>query len=424
MLPLAFVAFALTLVSAEDAVLGRIPAGHELLPGTLRVAHDGSRVACVVRKGKKEYPLVGDELGAGWYDVWPPVMHKSGKHLAFRVTKATARVVTASVVYNGKIIETDEWIGPVALDPESGAPAFLVSSGWINNADGSLTHAPMALHYGKAKGKKWVISSTNLPPSFPSAGGRLVCVGTKGGATSIMSLDAKGGEERLEHDASYPIEAIVSPDGREIAYTYLANAERPAYSRDESVFGVRRERIGKRDSKNRPPDASAGYESAGGPVFSDDGKHLAFRARSGIKFGIVLDGASGVKLGFDYVDAIRINPKGDGVAYRAARGCKPEVEGGEAVLHGGTASGGKWLVVHGDERSEEYELVGEPVWSPDGLLCAYAVNTKKGWRVLAGKASSEAFDEVSPLVWSQDGRTVHFASVAGDTIRWSALAVE
>jgi len=424
MLPLASVALAMALGFPDDAVLARIPAGYELVFGTVRAAHDGSRAACVVRKGEKEYPLDGDDLGAGWYDVWPPVMHPSGKHVAFRVTKSTALGATVSVIYNGKAVATDEWIGPVSLDPTNGTPAYLVSGGGVNNADGSLSHAPMAIHYGKAKGKKWVISSTNLAPSFPSDGGFLVCVGTKGGESSIFRVDAKGKEERLEHDASYPLEAVVSPDGREVAYTYMVNPQRPAHSNAESMFAVRRERIEGRDPKNRPRDASAGYESAGAPVYSADGKHLSFRARSGTKFGVVLDGAGGAKLEFDFVDAIRISPQGDRVAYRAAQGCKLKGLREDAVLHGGTASGGTWLVVHGDDRSQEHSFVGEPSWSPDGSRCAYAVHAKEGWRVVAGKAKSVAFDEVSPLVWSEDGRTVRFASVLGDTIRWSELAAE
>ncbi len=422
--PFAVLALVFAVQSAEDPLLGKIPAGFEIVPGSLRVADDGSRAACVVRKGEKEFPLVGDDLGTGFYSVWTPALHRSGKHVAFRVTKTTSRNATCSVIYNGRTVATDDYIGPVVLDPETGTPVYWVSSGWINNADGSLSHGPMTLHFGKAKGKKWVFASMQHAPSFPARGGSVFSVGSRGGDLTILRLDSKGKEQALEQDASSPIEVVVSPDGSEIAYTYLTNANKPSYSDDPSLCAVRRERIEGRDPKKPAPNESAGYESAGSPVFSPDGTHLAFRARAGNKFGVVLDHRSDVALEFDFVDAVSINPKSGVLAYRAAMGCKIEGEIEDSVLHGAEAKGGKWFVVFGEERSKQYEAVGEPVWSPDGSRCAYAAQTDSGWRVFHERLSSEAYDEISPLVWTPDGRSVQFAGLVDGEIRWSRLEVE
>ncbi len=159
-------------------------------------------------------------------------------------------------------------------------------------------------------------------------------------------------------------------------------------------------------------------------MYSADGKHVAFKILDKDKFGVVLDGASGVLPEYDFVDSLVVSPEGDQVAYVAGLECTVSEKRGYAVLSGTQATGSRWWVVHGQEKSREYTAVREPTWSPDGKRIAFAGCTRGEWRVFVGKDSSPPCSEVAGLVWSSDSQSVSFASRTGMDIAWTTLKVE
>lgn len=423
--------FALLLLSfapplVEDSTsakpLGCIPADHEPVFGTLRCTPDGAQFACVVSKGKKQYPFSGGKPGAAFDLVDAPVLHKSGAHVAFRAVKNGMRESKVSIVFDGKVIAEDDWTSDVVLSPADGTPAFWITHGWINNADGSLTNGPGVVQLGKAKGKKWQ-GNLGGPPSFPDDGKFAVCVGSKGGGSSVFRIDMKGKEDELAANDQPYLEAVVSPDGREFACSYRTSSPKESWSDEVRTFGVGRARVG----ESKPGSAksiSARYESAGSPVYSADSSHVAFKILDEGKFGVSLDGAMGAKCEYDFVASLVISPAGDAVAYAAGLDCQVSERRGYAVLSGTRAVGNRWFVVYGQEKSREYTAVGEPTWSSDGGRLAFAGCIRGEWQVVVGQNTSPPYSEVAGLVWSADGKSISYASRIGMNVAWTTFAVD
>lgn len=135
-----------------------------------------------------------------------------------------------------------------------------------------------------------------------------------------------------------------------------------------------------------------GFRSLGDPIWSPDGKSLAYIGSTGPNnWHIVQNGSKGPEL--PSVSSLVWSPDGTKLAY-VVRGAK-----------GATVHAGDW-------KSAEYFDVGEPVWSPLGDKVAFPAMGKKRWMMVVGdKEGTDDLDTPGPPVFSPDGTQVAFKAM-------------
>jgi len=140
------------------------------------------------------------------------------------------------------------------------------------------------------------------------------------------------------------------------------------------------------------------YHALGGyPVFSQDGRRLAYVACREDKQSMVVDGQPGRE--YDRVAAPVFSPDGQRLAYAAH-------------------NRGRWFVVVDGEPGPEHDGIGEgsPIFSPDGQRVAYiAINGSK-WLVVADGKPGPEYDSIlaGGPIFSADGRRLGYAAQNGD----------
>lgn len=311
------------------------------------------------------------------------------------------------MIYDGKELATADWIGPIALSPLDGTPAFWTALGHATEADGSYDFSPVVLVFGKKKSTKWQTADPILAPSFSPDGERVFSVGTKDEGWGIMSLDRKGGETKQM--GGHIVEVWASPAGNELACTLL-DGDPDAH--EWHKFFVQRRSL----SEKGPAPLALGkeYDGAGGFVWSPDGEHFAYKVITKGKLGVAVDGADDVKCEFDFVDELTLAPETSEVAYVAADGCELDVgQGWQVLAEMPVAKGGRWRVVRGTTASAEYDRTRMPTWSPDGSRLAFAAREDAKWRVVIGDESTEPADEIARIEWAEDGSCVWYGACRG-----------
>jgi WD40-like Beta Propeller Repeat len=410
----------------EPRVVAKVPDGCRVVEGSLRFSRDGSKCVCIVEKGEKTYPLVGGTLGPPFDEITWPTIDPNGAHSAFRGydKPKTKRTGTYSLVYDGKVVASDIWIGPVSLDPAKGAPAFWIAHGVIDRADGSLEPQAATLQWGKYKSSKWQFAEFRTAPRFTPDGKILVTTAARGnGDWNVLTVDEKGKDDK--HASGSIFDAAPRTTGRAVAFTFAnlsGQGERWIY--EDQHYYVGTASLDERGDKALGNVLGETYESCGSPTFSDDGLHVACKVMKGGSMGVAIDDHPGAACEFDYVDQIVFDRSGSKVGFVACKGCKLNAKHGMEVLTGVTAKGGRWFVVHDGVRSDECKLARLPSFSPDGTSFAYAAKRGEKWFACAGSKTSEPCDEVASIAWSDDGRSISYGCREGAEIQVRTLERE
>jgi Tol biopolymer transport system component len=134
----------------------------------------------------------------------------------------------------------------------------------------------------------------------------------------------------------------------------------------------------------------------GAPVFSPNGKRLAYIAQEGSQRFVVLDGKPGAKYEAVSKGTLTFSPDSKRLAYVAGKG-------------------GKWTVVlDGAEGKPHTDVLTTPLrFSPDGTKLAYAARIDSGkWAVVVNGKAEPGLDYIGPftgLNWSPDSKRLAYA---------------
>ena len=210
--------------------------------------------------------------------------------------------------------------------------------------------------------------------------------------------------------------AVISPDGRRIAYIEKVDNKQAA------VFDGQREQP---------------FDEVAELTFSPDSRHRAYAARDGKQWLIVVNGRPQppqLRVG-----PPNFSPHSKRLAYTALlpdgeHVCVMELPGGpgkqyERIFEGrlvfspdgnrlayGARKGDKWLVVVDGRESELYDFLGSTTgihFSPDGSRVAYAALVDKKWRLVLDGQMQQPHDNVGELAFSPDGKRVAYAAQDG-----------
>jgi len=144
----------------------------------------------------------------------------------------------------------------------------------------------------------------------------------------------------------------------------------------------------------------------GAPVFSPDGKRLAYIAQEGGQRFVVLDGKPGARYETVYKGTLTFSPDSKRLAYFAGKGSMRTV-----VLDGAEGA------PHRDA------MVSTLRFSPDGTKLAYAAQLESGkWAIVVNGKAGAAFDYIGSFTgvnWSPDSKRLAYAALVGQ--QWGAV---
>ena len=174
----------------------------------------------------------------------------------------------------------------------------------------------------------------------------------------------------------------------------------------------------------------------GQPVVSEDGGVVAYRAMGSDDDWFIVANGKTVSDSWDYVSDPAISRDGKVVAFAAEGKGKflflsgkkisiPESAGSVFVSPNGQAWGytTRSAVVTERGRSEEFEEVRGPEFSPDGGRVAFSARRGQQWFVVIGNLKVQSPGLVAGPFWSADGRCVGYGALLGREIWWKVIDV-
>ena len=186
----------------------------------------------------------------------------------------------------------------------------------------------------------------------------------------------------------------------------LPDVGQPVFSADGKHVAFMRRQADGRAAIVRDGQAGASYVTVGDPVFSPDGASLAYGAAAGPDYEIntlVLDGRPIGKVQPEGAPAAKTVTSAWGFRY---------LEDGR-LTWSATLAGGRSCFLLGDKASPEYESVGQAVFDPGSKRAAFAAHDGKITRVVADGIAGPAYDGVTFLEFDPEGRRFVYTAKVG-----------
>ncbi len=389
--------------------LAEVPDGSVLVPECAAFDRGGRHVAYGLQRAKsRKTELWLDDRKIGEFDfVVRPEFSPAGGRMACRVGNEVSESREEWFLYvDAKKGPREDFIAGFAWSRDGSTVGYVAGPGTKTGKGGFYDPDEVVAVVGTKRWRAWSGEPGPLAPALSPDGKRIAYdVMQQAKQEAFVVVNDQKGERYRVVDAP-----VFSSDGKHVAYG--------AYG---LVKGALRWIVVVGNEEH-----GLEFSSVGSPVFAPKGSRLAFKALQGGKWHVAVDG----KLVGSPCDAVGVpvfSPDGKTLAYAANTGGTPEGQGpfdpatraGEFLVKGGT-----WSMVFGDAKGEAFDSVADPVFSPDASRLAYRARTGATWRMVVGDAKSEAFDELGPAVFRADGKRVAFGARKGNELWWNVMELD
>ncbi len=286
--------------------------------------------------------------------------------------------------------------------------------------------------YRVAHGKKWfvVVGDTkgeefdDVKDLVVSPDCKTVGYAAKAGKKWLMVIGATKGPEYFGVS-----DLVFSDDGMRNAY--VADEYPPAFHKQVILV----------DGKQQ-----GSFEEISRPRMSRDGGLIAFTASSMGAWNPVTwrSGESGTLSDSTAVvrDGVRVSADGKRIIHIYAKKGTSSVTVGEngpefdaigdlviskdasSIAYAARTSDGTWSVVLGEKKGDPYDEIRSIVFGKDEKTLIYAARKGKKFRIVAGDKTSDEFDAVGAPILSADGLQVGFGAVNGREAFWKVIRLK
>jgi len=385
-------------------LIAEIPENSAVIGDSIQPMPDKGKMAYVVetKEGFKVCmnndcsPLVG-RVARGMLAVSP-----NGNHLA-AVAQARGENEKARVMLNGNMGKAFDMVHDLRFSPDSMKLAYIVQ------ADDAFF-----VYVNQDRHPSFAVIDPSLGLIFSRDSSHLAYVASDDGQSWRLVHNGEPGEafEEIKH-------VTFSPDSSRLAYAAKTDGKWHIVKdgdKGPGYAGIKRIRFSP-DAESRLAYVARDDDGAfvvldgekskvydyvpGEPVFSNDGKRLAYavaeeRRFRGIRMRMVVDGKAGPA--FDQIGAYRFSPDGGQFAYMAVVDKDKE----------------KARMVHNGEAHDIYQSIGMPVFSPDGRHLAYYLFDDGLWQVRKNGEKGPRVGAAHNPVFSPDGERMAYLARIGD----------
>lgn len=420
----------------EERLLATIPEGTSLdfpaqsmggaryqRPNRVHWSADGRRVAYIGIRSDGEHPVIDNEVLDAYDFTAGPEFCETGSRVVFVVgNQKNKRSQEWWLLVDGKEIYEEDWIGGFSISPDGEAVACWTQPGAKIQSDGSYNNGGQTLVLLEDKGRKWKdIESKDY-------------LNTQSIAKPIFTLDSKrvfsfGGKS----DFTEPIEVFALQRGKKKASvegevtrlpeTFAIDKSGKHWGVSSTTFEVVGGQVlaGSGVALLDGEEIESDYEVVNGPFFSPLDDRIAYRVRSGKRYGVALENMK-AELDYDFVWPPIFGPK-DNLAFVAGEGVSVDPAYTISQSHHGVKGGHRFVV----RRSKRGELTAlQPDWleirglvfSPDGKHLAFAGRTADGWEIVLDGQPGPIHEGVGNPRFADDSETLLYGSRDGAELWW------
>jgi WD40-like Beta Propeller Repeat len=359
--------------------------------GSAVFSSDGNHFAYVAQRGRRECVVVDGQSNAEYDSIVDDSINfsRDGKHVAYAIKVGDKK----RAVVDGQESTSYDGLGGLTFSPDSNHVAFGAWTGYsrfivIDGQPGPSYDDVGLIHRGHPHldGGKLTMAYEDIGgPTFSSDGKRVAYAAQKG-RKQFTVIDGQAGSD---YDVIGNL--AFSRDGKHLAYSAKTGAAWVTVT--DGKVSANYDQIGCGAIWSFTDFNIGEMFEIGTPIFSADGKHVAYAARTGKSWAIVLDGHAGES--YDSIDSLTFSPDSTHVAFSAQSGNQSfVVVGGRSIANSdsivsdtlvlspdsqhfafATGSIGKQCVIR-DGNAEEgikYDCIaqGSMIFSPDSTRLAY-----------------------------------------------------